>query len=49
VHIVFKNRNYLRIVRFERVEYPGKHEPLIDLPAFEQVQATLEAHLQSGD
>ena len=49
VPVMLKSRYYLGIVRFEGIEYPGKHEPLIDLQTFEKVQAVLEAHRHSGD
>lgn len=49
LHNVLRNRYYLGYVSWEGVEYPGKHEPLIDTATFEHVQQVLSAHRQSGE
>jgi site-specific DNA recombinase len=49
LHNVLRNRYYLGIVTWEGIEYPGRHEPLIDEATFNQVQHALAAHRQSGE
>lgn len=46
---VLQNRYYLGIVTWQGIEYPGRHEALIDLATFERVQRVLESHRQSGE
>jgi site-specific DNA recombinase len=46
---VLQNRYYLRIVTWQGIKYPGRHEALIDLATFERVQQVLESHSQSGE
>ncbi len=43
---VLRNRYYLGFVSFQGVEYQGRHEPLVDHPTFERVQALLDSNRQ---
>jgi site-specific DNA recombinase len=47
--VLLKNRYYLGIVSYEGVEYPGRHEPLVDEETFEAVQAIMAARVLSGE
>lgn len=42
LHSLLTNNYYIGVVTFKGVEYPGKHEPLIDKETFTQVQAILK-------
>ena len=46
---MFENRYDLGVVRVDGVEYPGKHEPLIDPLTFEKCQVVFDAHRLSGE
>jgi site-specific DNA recombinase len=48
VHEVLQNRYYTGVVKWRGVEYPGKHEPLINLATFERVQEILRGHRTAG-
>ncbi|CAN5214569.1 recombinase family protein [soil metagenome] len=43
------NRYYIGVVTWEGVDYPGRHEPLIDEDVFEAVQAILRSRRESGE
>ncbi len=43
------NRYYVGVVTWEGVDYPGRHEPLIDEDVFEAVQAILRSRRESGE
>jgi DNA invertase Pin-like site-specific DNA recombinase len=43
------NRYYIGDVTWNGVVHPGRHDPLIERDRFEQVQAVLAAHGQSGE
>lgn len=45
VHQILTNPYYLGIVTYKNVQYPGKHQPLIDSDVFEKVQALLRAKI----
>ncbi len=47
VHEILRNRYYMGVVTWRSVEYPGKHEPLVDAALFERVQDMLRARRQS--
>ena len=49
VHKILHNRYYLGRVTFSGVEYPGRHEPLIDEPTFQLVQSLLASRNLAGD
>ncbi|WP_166654998.1 recombinase family protein [Mycobacterium sp. BK086] len=49
LHKVLRNRYYIGQVTWEGIEYPGRHEPLVDPAVFDQVQHVLGAHRQSGE
>jgi hypothetical protein len=49
VHKILHNRYYLGRVTFSGVEYPGRHEPLIDETTFDVVQALLASRNLAGD
>jgi site-specific DNA recombinase len=44
VHEILRNRYYMGVVTWRGIEYPGKHEPLIDPTTFEQVQTVLQGN-----
>jgi len=46
---ILKNRYYLGVVKFEGVEYPGRHEALISEQLFRRVQDVREARHQSKE
>jgi site-specific DNA recombinase len=46
---LLRNRYYLGVVTWRGVEYPGKHQPLVDPVTFVQVQQVLDAHRVSGE
>jgi site-specific DNA recombinase len=48
LHEILQNRYYIGYVTWRGVEYPGKHEPLIDTETFEQVQRVMQARRQSS-
>ena len=43
------NAYYCGVVVHKGVEYPGRHEALIDRETFDTVQAVMQAHNQSGE
>jgi len=49
VHAILKNRYYVGVVKFEGIEYPGKHDPLVSEQLFARVQQVREARHQSGE
>lgn len=49
LHEIVRNRYYIGYVTWRRIEYEGKHEPLVTPAVFEQVQQVLAAHRQSGE
>jgi site-specific DNA recombinase len=49
VHKILHNRYYVGRVTFSGVEYPGRHEPLIDEPTFQLVQALLDSRNRAGE
>ncbi len=40
--VVLRNRYYLGIINYKGDEFPGRHEPLVDLALFEKVQDELD-------
>lgn len=46
---MLKNDYYVGVVRYAGKSYRGRHEPLIDEKAFEEVQGMLSAQRQSGE
>ena len=44
LHLILRNPYYKGIVRYRGVDYPGRHEALVDAEMFEQVQAALRSH-----
>ena len=46
---VLRNRYYLGVVKFQGVEYPGRHETLVDPVTFEAVQTILSSRKRGGD
>ncbi len=49
VYSMLGNRYYIGDITWNGAIYEGRHEPLIDRDTFEQVQAVLSAHAQSGE
>ncbi len=49
IHGILKNRYYVGVVKFEGIEYPGKHEALVSEQLFARVQQVREARHQSGE
>lgn len=49
VHNLLSNRYYTGVVTFQGVQYPGGHEPLIDVALFTRVQDVLAAKARSGE
>ena len=49
LHNVLRNRYYIGFVSWEGIEYPGRHEPLVDQATFDSVQHILGAHRASGE
>jgi site-specific DNA recombinase len=49
VHKLLSNPFYAGKVVYKGKVYPGRHEPLVSEELFEQVQAVLKAHAQSGE
>lgn len=45
---LLRDRYYLGYIEYEGIEYPGRHEPLIDAELFDQVTRVLDAHGGSG-
>lgn len=45
---ILRNRYYIGYVAWRGVEYPGSHEPLIEVELFERVQELLRNHRQSS-
>lgn len=45
---MLRNRFYTGTLIYKGVEYPGEHEPLIDLPTFERVQQVLDNNNRVG-
>ncbi|MDI5979265.1 recombinase family protein [Amycolatopsis magusensis] len=43
------DRYYLGYVTYQDEELPGRHEPLIDQPLFDRVQAVIDARTTSGE
>ena len=48
LHEILRHPYYKGIVTFQGVEYPGKHEPLVDEETWQAVQAVLGSH-RSGE
>ncbi|MBO0983662.1 recombinase zinc beta ribbon domain-containing protein [Rathayibacter sp. SD072] len=46
---MLRNRYYVGVVKFEGVEYPGKHEPLISEQLYARAQQVRAARRQSGE
>lgn len=44
---LLRDRYYLGYVEYEGIEYPGRHEPLVTLELFEDVQNVLAKHTES--
>jgi len=44
VHEILRNRYYVGVVTWRGVEYPGKHEPLVDAATFGRVQDVLHGN-----
>jgi site-specific DNA recombinase len=49
VDSILKNRYYVGVVKFEGIEYPGKHEALIGEQLFARAQQVRAARRQSGE
>jgi site-specific DNA recombinase len=49
LHQMLQNRYYLGYVRYQGLEYEGKHPALVSPDVFEAVQAVLAAHRQGGE
>jgi len=49
VHQMLRNPYYVGIVTYNGVRYSGRHDPLIDLPLFEDVQEVLNMRSQGGE
>jgi hypothetical protein len=49
VDSILKNRYYVGTVKFEGVEYPGKHEPLISESLWHRAQNVRQGRFQSGE
>ena len=49
IHAMLNNDYYVGVVRYAGQSYPGRHEPLIPLPLFQQVQRVLEAKRLAGE
>ncbi len=47
--VLLANPYVIGIVRYGGVEYPGRHEALIDTQTFSRVQSVLAAHSQAGE
>jgi site-specific DNA recombinase len=45
---MLRDRYYLGYITYDGIEYPGRHEPLIDLELFEKVQKVLYAERNAG-
>jgi len=48
LHHMLRDRYYIGKVLYKGIEYPGRHEPLIDEELFDRVQRILDAHSGSG-
>lgn len=49
LHKLLRHPYYKGIVRYRGIEYPGRHEPLVDEATWDEVQRTLAAKDQSGE
>jgi len=49
LHRLLQDPYYLGIVEWKGVQYPGRHEPLVDEELFNRVQAVLRAHSASTE
>lgn len=49
VHAVLKNRYYVGIVKYEGVEYPGKHPALVSEELFARAKQVRESRIQSRE
>ncbi len=49
LHKLLRHPYYKGIVRYRGVEYPGRHEPLVDEATWERVQELLASKNQSGE
>lgn len=49
VHRMLRNPYYVGIVRYAGVDYVGNHEPLVDLPTWQQAQEVLSSHRVASD
>jgi site-specific DNA recombinase len=45
---LLRDRYYLGYITYEGVEYPGRHQPLIDEDLFDRVQRILDSHSGAG-
>jgi site-specific DNA recombinase len=48
-HKMLRSPYYIGVVRYRGVDYPGRHEPLIDKQTWDEVQRLLEAHNFAGE
>lgn len=46
---ILKNPYYIGIVTYDGIEYPGRHQPLIDPEVFEQVQSIRESRAKARE
>jgi hypothetical protein len=46
---ILRNRYYLCFVKFEGIEYPGQHQPLVTERLFQELQRVRAARIQSGE
>lgn len=49
VNAILKNRYYVGVVKFEGIEYPGKHPALVSEELFARAQQVRLARIQSGE
>jgi site-specific DNA recombinase len=49
VHQMLSDRYYLGYVTYEGEEYPGRHEPLVDLDLFSRVQEVMRSRRYAGE
>jgi site-specific DNA recombinase len=49
VHAILANRFYVGLVTWQGVEYPGRHDPLVEIETFAKVQALMHSRAQSRE